>query len=371
MSVGIFLVSEIGKGLGGAEKRFAGLFLELKRRGQDVRFVVHRSTLDALLANVEFGEIENYADSVVVLPADNSFRAKHARITEYAAKEFAPTDVLHFILYYPVLHRLPNPTIFSDVLSNMSMFTIRDHAMTHGAHLRSTIIDMLDPRRAAQTSKYMFWAGQKIQVTSNTFVNADNYVARPAVEKRNWIVFVGRFVPVKQVKEFVESIPVIAARCRRAGINDPKFFVLGHGTLESDLHSLAAGREFDGISLTIGYEPEPQETLSLAKVAVSLQKVTNYPSKSLAEMLSAGCVPVVTDVGTTRQMARPDFSYYVPESFTADELASRIVEVLTLDEEALASRSSAATAFARNELSIGKMADYYSALYARFEVPIS
>jgi glycosyltransferase involved in cell wall biosynthesis len=243
------------------------------------------------------------------------------------------------------------------------MFTVRDHVMTHAAHIRATKVDMLDPQRAKVTRRLLFWNRDKLEVTSNTFVDPAIYAGALPNEKENRIVFLGRFVPVKQVEEFVECIPTLYAACRDAGIMDVKFYLLGHGPLESKLRAVLNEERFRDIDVELRYESQPAAILAKAKIGVSLQKVTNYPSKSLAEMLASGCVPIATDVGTTRMIAQSSFSYYVPEIFSAEELAARVVEILTLSGEEFAAPSEAAAAFARTELSVGKMADYYVGLY--------
>ncbi len=62
-------------------------------------------------------------------------------------------------------------------------------------------------------------------------------------------------------------------------------------------------------------------------------------------------------------IAKPEFSYYVPENFSAEDLANKVVEILSLSDEDFQAKSSLAVDFASSELSIDKMSDYYLELY--------
>jgi len=98
-------------------------------------------------------------------------------------------------------------------------------------------------------------------------------------------------------------------------------------------------------------------------VFFSLQMRNNYPSKSLLEGIAAGNIPLVTDVGTTRLIARPEFSYYVPENFSADDIAGELLQILSLDETTLQEKMTAARTFISNNFTIQTSAAYYINLY--------
>lgn len=364
MKSAIFLASfNPNGGIGGAEKRFFGLWMNFQKRNINCRLVMYQATLNEIIETGEFKDIDLYRKNILFLPETRGFAEKHKMISAFIKENFEKNEVLHFILYYPVLHRLPNPTIFSDVYSNIRDFTFKDHITTQAAHLRATAIDILDPVRGNFVKKKIFWNSQKVKITTNTFVDTKKYKPAAIKNKKNWLVFVGRFVKVKQIERLMKFMPQINQMLQDAKIKDVKFFIFGHGDLESVLKDLLQQPEYANVDIEMRYEPAPYEILSQAKIGFSLQKVTNYPSKSLAEILACGCLPIVTDNGTTRLMAKPEFSYYVPEDFSAEDIANKAKEIFNLTSGEFEIKTRLAAEFAENELSIDRMTDYFLDLY--------
>lgn len=330
----------------------------------DCRFVTHEKMLGALRASGEFRDFERHENYVVVIPElTGTFLQKSRTLRRFVENNLETNEILHFVMYYPLAHRLPNPTIFSDPLSSLSGNPWREKLIVNARIFFADAADILDPSRARGLQKKYFWNRRKINLTSGTFVDFDRFGAAAMKEKKNWFVFLGRFEPVKQVTEFARAIPAICQTIKELGLNDCKFFILGHGKLEAELREIISRPEFADVDVEMRYEPAPNEIMAQAKVFFSLQKFTNYPSKSLAEALASGCLPVVTDCGTTRRMAQPEFSFYVPEAFDAGALCAKIKEIFELTDEERQNKSNAAVEFARNNLTIDKMTDYYLDLY--------
>lgn len=365
MKVSIFLITDTGAGVGGAEKRIFGLWLNLQKRGAGFRLVTYQKMLDLLAATGEFAGFEQYRKNIEIIARPKGGIVEKSRLLRlFVTEKLSPGELLHFTMYFPLLLRLPNPVVFTDPISNAAHYGWRGKLVNYARILLADRTDVLDPRRGLDFQRKLFWKRGKIHVTSNTFVDPNRFQALAMSEKNDWLVFLGRFEPVKQVIGFARAIPAIYRVMLDQGIERPKFFILGHGALEDELRKVLDRTEFAGIDVEARYEPQPADILARAKVFFSLQKFTNFPSKSLAEALAAGCLPIVTDNGETRRLARPAFSFYVPEDFTDDMLAARVRDVYTLSDEAQQAKSSAAREFAAAELSIEKMTDYYLELYS-------
>lgn len=366
MKVSIFLITDVENGVGGAEKRIFGLWVNLQKRGINCRLVIYQKLLDVLLATNEFADFEKYRRNVLIIsPLQGNLIEKSRALRHFIEENLSLDEILHFTMYFPLLLRTPNPIVFTDPVSNSAYYNLREKAAVYTRMLLSDRIDMLDPARGRSLRKKMFWEPEKVSITSNTFVDLEKYKALEMSKKKDWLVFLGRFEPIKQVVEYARSIPAINKTMRELGLDTCKFFLLGHGTLEEELRNILNQPDFAEIDVEMRYEPQPNEILSQAKIFFSLQKFTNFPSKSLAEALASGCLPVVTDNGTTRKMAKPAFSFYVLEIFSPEILAAKVKEIYELSEEEKQEKSNLAREFAASELSIEKMTDYYLDLYAQ------
>ena len=369
MNVSIIILGGAALGGGGAQKRFFGLWINLRRRGVNCRLISYESTIKALLMTDEYSDVDNYADSIYVLPDMNSVYLKSVNTIEEFLTSIGVTqdEVLHFVMGYPLFHSLSNKIVFSDPYSKLDHLNIKSKVVWLLSFIQSDIIDILDPLRKQFWSKVFWYNPKKVSLTSNTFVDIFKYNSLPVAEKKNWLVYLGRFAEVKQIEEFVRTIPNINQGLKEVGVLDAVFFILGFGNLENKIREIIQGSEYKDINIRMYYEEEPYKILAQAKVFFSLQKYNNYPSKSLAEALSCQCIPIVTDNGTTRMIAKPEFSYYVPEKFSKTELKNKVKEVFSLSDEQLQVKTTAARNFVRDELSLDKMTDYYIGLYKQLD----
>jgi glycosyltransferase involved in cell wall biosynthesis len=178
-------------------------------------------------------------------------------------------------------------------------------------------------------------------------------------------VFAGRFAEgdPKNAIRFVQAIPSIHRAASNAGVPALRFFLLGNGVLERDIRSILSHPDYRDIDITVRFEQSPDDVLKHSKVFVSIQKESNYPSKSLLEAIACGNLPVVTDVGETRLIAAPEFSEYVSGNVSSEDLAAAIVKLLSLDSANLSARIDFARAFIRQRFDISAHYQHYLRLY--------
>jgi glycosyltransferase involved in cell wall biosynthesis len=166
----------------------------------------------------------------------------------------------------------------------------------------------------------------KIAVAPCAFT--DLSLCEPASVKRKEVVFVARFVRVKNPLLFVQAIPLVLR-------HDPgvHFWLLGKGPLEEQIReALQALNVADHV--TVRFEPQPTRILNQSSVFVSLQTAENYPSQSLLEAMACGNAIVATDVGETWRLVDDTNGICVPA--TATEVAAAINALL--DDPALPQR---------------------------------
>ena len=168
---------------------------------------------------------------------------------------------------------------------------------------------------------------------------------------------------MKQLCRLLDQVPSIYEAIRPLAGNDLQFYFFGHGSLESEIEIMMKEDRFTGLPITISYLEQPSEILAQSKVFFSLQWHNNYPSRSLIEAMAAGNIPLVTDVGQTRWLARPEFSYYVPGHFNREDMIRAVTEIYKTDPKELEEKSVMARQFILEHHTVEKMRDYYLGLY--------
>lgn len=350
------------RGVGGTEKRLTGLWLFLKRAKYNVKIVCSDTLLDGMMMQSELEGLANYKTDIITLPFTGKL-SDTALIKEFINKEVQVGDKLHFLSYYPLLLKRKKGVQYFYSLTTCSLgnLNLKGKLLVLGAFARAEKLDILDPLIYSFARKLFFYKRDRIFKTSNSYVDTVKY--QPEYPKKNWIVFLGRFVSVKQVLRYVESIPTIHRKLIESGINNHVFYLLGYGALEEKIRIKLKEDDFKDIPINVLKTNQPVEILKHSKIILSLQKGNNYPSKSLLEGLATGNLPVVTDVGTTELIAPRFFSEYVSEDFSLSEIAESISRIFLLDEKKYMELSKLARDFVIDQYSLKNMAEYYIHFY--------
>ncbi len=359
-------------GIGGAEKRFIELwcYLSEHQKQYDLRLIISEE-LQASINKSETlsGLIKPYAGKIKTYRVDFNLPVIKFQQALYdvVCLHAAPTDILHFILSYPtfiynIKHR---KTVYSLTESSLQNVNIKGKLLYLLNISRAAQADILDPVVHGQVSKWLFFKRNKIHLTPGSFVDTDVFKPAENYKKENWFVYLGRFFWVKQVLELLKAIPEVCQRIDASGlaVKDYKFIFLGYGHQEEEVKAMLALPEYRSLPIEVKMAHKPEEILAKSKVFFSLQLRNNYPSKSLLEGVAAGNIPLVTDVGTTRMIADPAFSYYVPEYFSAAVIAEQLIAILSLDENSLQAKMKAARQFIIEHFTIQASANYYLKLY--------
>ena len=72
---------------------------------------------------------------------------------------------------------------------------------------------------------------------------------------------------------------------------------------------------------------------------------------------------VVTDAGDTKELAKPAFSYYVPEHFNKEDIINAVKKLYAEDASTLEKKSKLARQVVVDEHRIERMRDYYLDIY--------
>ncbi len=357
----VFLILS-SSAIGGAEKRFAGLWLELKRQGDSRTVLVVPAPLRALLArSADLAGLEAFeSDMVTTRDADHTPRG-HLFRTLARLRLLNPSAVFHFTLLPPVFAGLirPDRTIFTVPNSTLRQFNWKGLVPVLASVALCRRTDVLDETVCEELARRVPFRRNSLSVTPGSFVDLEFY--RPAAEKGPTLVFTGLFSEEKQIDRLVAATPALDTALKDDGLK-ARFRFLGRETRQPGVAEACGAMK--GVDVKAWFEPNPVSVLAGARAFFSVQRTNNYPSKALLEGMACGCLPIVTDVGTTRRIAHPDFAWFVPQNFTADDLIGPVREILTMPEPEFSRRVERMRAFLAERFSVGAMRSYYERLWA-------
>lgn len=371
LSVPVYLVIP-STGVGGMEKRLVEVWLQLAPRHAALHLVVSHQTHAALLARPDLSELATLADRVTLFdPGSGRFPAM-MRALIGVTRRFQRGATVHYLLNAPPLvDRLLGHRMIHSWVANYSPRPGRTRAVNtiwlaaRAAFLSAHKIDVLNPSVADDLRRSRLLA-RRISVTPGGSF-ADFYHFRPAAHKRNDVVFLGRTESGKNALAFVYAIPMIAARLAMAG-RTARFLVYGAPAgQEVEITRMLASDAYRHIEVERGHTADPAAILASAKVFVSLQVPSNYPSKALVEAMGCGCVPVISASGESRLMADDTLASYIPAAFSPKELAEAVAGILLLEEPAFAARSSAVREQAIARFRIERQVEYFADLWGLVE----
>jgi len=175
----------------------------------------------------------------------------------------------------------------------------------------------------------------KIKVTPCAFT--DLSLCHPATERKKWVVFLHRFVGLKNPLTLADAMPKVIAQHP-----DVHFYFLGAGYLQAKLEERV--QELDLADyVTIRYEPHPMSVLNESLIFVTLQDVSSYPNQSLLEAMACGNAVLATDVGETWRLVDETNGIRIPLStMTPDAVADALINLMDdpkLSQYGKASRS--------------------------------
>lgn len=333
MAVPSYLVV-VSPSYGGAEKRFFDIFRAMRARGADVQLIVPSSLGDRLLGD---HAVEPEVASAVIPVAMDTW-SPAAFVRGYRAILRTLPRGSHF--HYPMNCLWPLHIGRGDKLS-MSVTecfqtptpftTDRTMLRTWASFFFVDRIDVLSPSSLSRMARYRM--ARKMSLTpGGTFIEAQPI---GGVSKAPAAVTLSRLIPGKGVDDLLDVLPAVWARLKPYVPADFSFQIAGNGPLAEHIEARVAGLSQSGVPVAfLGYADALQLFARVA-VVLSMQAITNYPSRVVAEALASGCGVIVRDTGDSR-MFGPDVPglVYCKADLDADELAGQIrgfVEAVTTD----------------------------------------
>jgi glycosyltransferase involved in cell wall biosynthesis len=181
---------------------------------------------------------------------------------------------------------------FSEVHFDMKKLWYRKYYSFNYAMENADMVDFLSPFVAEGVKQRNVNIPQdKISVAPSSF--ADYSKCRVGKKEKFEIAFSSRLEPGKNPMLFLESAEEILK-----SHPEIKFHVLGDGTLAEEVRNFINDRKLEK-NITFRFHPNPPDIFAETSVFVSLQSGTNYPSQSILEAMACGNAIIASSRGDT------------------------------------------------------------------------
>lgn len=338
---------------GGAEKRFFDIFTGLLRSGRNVRFIGPSCLIDRLQA--DHRDRKDLFDSMIAVDMPVWSRSGFLRLFRQLLKTLPRGSHFHYPLncLWP-LHFGRGDNLSMSVVDCTTVPRLFSKKQADVWHLLSfpfvRQIDVLSPA--------IFKAVLRPCLRNKTHLTPGGTYLIPAprfvVKKQPNVTFLGRLVPGKGVDHLLEVLPALWHQLKNRVAPGCTFKIAGYGPLEGQVAKRVAELRQDGIPVEfLGYQAA-DTLLAESAVVLSLQEVTNFPSRVVPESMQLGCAVIVRDTGDSREFGTglPGLTY-CQAKLDAGELAAMIAdnlsEVLDKPEFSETVRNAALARFSSSE----------------------
>lgn len=326
MKVSVVMRGGSLSGGGGAERRFARVAQEARRKGYEVVLIVNRELAEGL----NRAQIIETDDPMLCTPPSKLSVIAFNQWLVRTVRELKP-DIIHlpliqrslipFYAWLGVYSALPVvQTIATSQLMDRREKTDQ-RLLVHFLMQRATLVDVLYPRFSET-----MWAqryGHKIRVSPCSFTDYDLFW--PSSCKENIILYAGRFIPEKNPMLLVSAVELLLTQDEQC-LSDWQVMMMGDGPLRATVEIAVVSRNLKE-KVVVRSSPYLVELMRKASIFVSLQATENYPSQSLLEAMACEAAIIATDVGDTGLLVTNDIGLRIPPQKDAlAEAIARLVE---------------------------------------------
>lgn len=351
-------------GMGGAETRLCELWSYFIQKNIPARLIVTQSLFNQLRQKNHLRHLTSHS-SIKVLRSSR-FSGQCLELLVDAVKQplgsvyhypMTGLPLIHWILRQPVVISYTNTSFIPKYLDTWKFrvgFWI--------SALTCSKIDVLNLDVAKQLQSYSLLKS-KVSVTNGSFVDRSIFSYDPVKEPQ--MLYCGRFErdDAKGTLRLLHALPLIDQALAKAQFERHQMIFLGSGPLEAQMKEFLKTQNFKRLEVKIFHTTNPLPWMQKSKIIFSLQKLNNYPSRSLLEAMACGCLPIVTDVGETRKIATNDFAEFLPDGFQAEALAEKVMVTLSLDKKIKEEKIQKMLSFLDSNFSIENQAQYFLKVY--------
>ena len=349
--------------VGGAEIRFFRIFKQLIKNSSSINLILCKGFLKKVISFDEFKDFSSYSNNIKDIKTFSYYQKKSFNTIYTDVCSIVETNsILHFNQNFPATYpkKITHKTIYTFNENSLTRFSLKDHLFFVLILLRANITDILDPIIQLKYKRLLFFK-KEINRTQAGSVNPFDYKFH-FQQKRNSIVFSGRFTNQKQVLLYANSIDQIYKDLTLQNISI-EFYIIGNGPLTTIVNKKVSSLRKKGVIIHTGFMKDYKQIIENSKLFLSIQKYNNYPSNSLMEAMACGNIPITIDNGSTKLLAKEDYSYYLPENFSPKQLSECISGIFQLSKQDFEKRATLARETIKTEYNVNLAAKYYSNLY--------
>lgn len=318
---------------GGAERRFAYLFLQLQRMKQDVCLITNESAYQKL--EFVIPEIKEFQDNIF-FPKSYSFTGssllKKIKLLQsiffiktvfYLLRSnihhiHFPVNPSGYAFFMSLLARWLGITISCSVVNSLkkekSDFSWIQYHLWKGVLNRCKWIDFLSPS-IQKNLLHIFGSNQPLFNCATISPCSFSYVADMLFAKSNIgldtlpekiidVLFLSRFIKGKGIDLLLHAIKILDDKKLAC-----EFLIAGFGPLEEEIKKIT--ENLFHVKCKILYAKNSIEVLQQSKIVLSIQQYENYPSQILLEAAACGTAVIATDVGDTRMICNENNSLLI------------------------------------------------------------
>ncbi len=345
--------------VGGAERRFFDIFTALRRAGEDIYYVAPSLLVEKLAAAVPGRE--DVVLGIVSVPMSRWRPMEFIRRFRKLLAGIPRGSTFHYPLnsLWP-LHIGRGDRLVQSVVNCFivpRLFTRHVHALRNRIAFQfSERIDVLGPTiyGALRGNRYF----SRMSLTpGGTFLVPSAQVSAPASPA---LVFMGRLYADKGIEDYLDILPHLWPLLEGKVPDGFTFTVCGYGTLAEWVNDRAGELARQGIPIRyLGYRT-PEEIFSPATIFISLQRVTNFPSRVVAEALIAGGQVIVRKSGDSEMFGHDLLGlHYCDDVLDPKEIAVLVLDIL----DGGTNRSQHIIETAMRRFNSAAYLDYYRDLY--------
>jgi len=352
-------------GVAGVEKRFFELWLELSIHNP-VYIVMNKITYDKFDEYYDLKKLNIDNNKIITYTTNNNTLFSQIKKIFNLRDKIKFNSVIHFPHgYVPFLCYLRKSKLIISWVApynpiSMIIFNPLFILLTFLSFFVSNKIDILN-EYIYLFFKKLFFLKNKISLTNGiSFTDSNKFYIG---DKNNDIIFLGRFVFEKGILDFINSIKFLDNQSIQHKLPRIKILIVGFGKLDNKIKNMLNHHHFMNIDISIFYTLDPSKYLSNSKIFLSLQKYSNYPSKSLSEAMLSGCIPIITNTPDSDKMIDKKNAFFIDKNFNRDELVDTIIRILKFPNSDFLNISIKIRNIAKNKFSKKNQLEYFFNLY--------
>src|SRR6266487_2425137 len=145
-------------------------------------------------------------DHIIRCDLFGGFKKFKSTIRKFIYQYSNTNDILHFVGDHPLIPFLKRRQVYSITQSSLKNLNFFGRVGQLAGVIMSDKIDILDPIIFNRFHNFFFYKRKNIYRTSNSYCDVELFSTLSFEQKKDWLVFLGRFESMKQVKELLGMV---------------------------------------------------------------------------------------------------------------------------------------------------------------------